>query len=96
MIEMLDRMVGDTLWRWTGIVGSIFGALFIAYMRDTRIGLWVYGKWDYVLDFIRDRYGWTWFNQDADAWRKVSPNIAKKIDQIEARVKELEKEIGRK
>ena len=79
-----------------GIVGSIFGALFIAYMRDTRIGLWVYGKWDYVLDFIRDRYGWTWFNQDADAWRKVSPNIAKKIDQIEARVKELEKEIGRK
>ena len=90
MWDIIDRMFGDTLWIWTGIVGSIFGALFIAYMRDTRIGLWVYGKWDFLLDFIRDRYGWTWFNQDADAWRKVNPNIAKKIDQLEARIKELE------
>jgi len=91
MVELLDRMFGDTLWIYTGIVGSIFGALFIAYMRDTRIGLWFYGKWDFVLDFVRDRYGWTWFDQDADAWRKVNPNIAKKIDEIETRVKELEK-----
>jgi hypothetical protein len=91
MVELLDRMFGDTLWIYTGIVGSIFGALFIAYMRDTRIGLWFYGKWDFVLDFVRDRYGWTWFNQNADAWRKVNPNIAKKIDEIETRVKELEK-----
>mgnify|MGYP001204658400 CR=1 FL=1 len=91
MVELLDRMFGDTLWIYTGIVGSIFGALFIAYMRDTRFGLWLYGKWDFVLDFVRDRYGWTWFDQDADAWRKVNPNIAKKIDEIETRVKELEK-----
>ena len=91
MLEMLDRMFGDMLWIYTGIAGSIFGALFIAYMRDTRIGLWFYGKWDSVLDFIRDRYGWTWFNQDADAWRKVSPNIAKKIDELETRIKQLEK-----
>jgi uncharacterized protein (DUF2164 family) len=91
MVELLDRMFGDTLWIYTGIVGSIFGALFIAYMRDTRIGLWFYGKWDFVLDFVRDRYGWTWFDQDVDAWRKVNPNIAKKIDEIETRVKELEK-----
>ena len=40
--------------------------------------------------YYSDRYGWTWFNQDADAWRKISPNIAKKIDQLEARIKELE------
>ena len=87
---MIDRMFGDTLWIWTGIVGSIFGALFIAYMRDTRIGLWVYGKWDFLLDFIRDRYGWTWFNQDTDAWKKVNPNIARKIGELETRIKELE------
>ena len=90
MWEMIDRMFGDTLWIWTGIVGSIFGALFIAYMRDTRVGLWVYGKWDFLLDFIRDRYGWTWFNQDDDARRKLNPNNARKIDELEARIKELE------
>ena len=35
MIDMLDRMFGDTLWIWTAIVGSIFGAMFVKYMRDT-------------------------------------------------------------
>ncbi len=90
MMELLDRMFGDTLWIYTAIVGSIFGALFVAYMRDTRIGLWVYGKWDFVLDYVRDRYGWTWFNQDTDAWRKVNPNIAGKIDELESRINELE------
>ena len=70
-------MASDRLWIYTAIAGSIFGALFIAYMRDTRIALWVFGKWDTLLDSIRDRYGWTWFNQDADAWKKINPNILK-------------------
>ena len=96
MWDMIDKMFGDTLWIWTGLVGSIFGALFIAYMRDTRIGLWIYGRWDFLLDFIRDRYGWTWLNQDEDAWRKVNPNIARKIDELEARIYYLEKELENK
>ena len=32
----------------------------------------------------------TWFNQDVDAWKKVNPNIAKKIDELEKRVREME------
>lgn len=83
-------MASDRLWIYTAIAGSIFGALFIAYMRDTRIALWVFGKWDTLLDSIRDRYGWTWFNQDLDAWKKVNPNIARKIDELEIRIKHLE------
>jgi hypothetical protein len=59
-------------------------------MRDTRIALWVFSKWDTLLDSIRDRYGWTWFNQDPDAWKKVNPNIARKIDELESRIKSLE------
>ncbi len=87
---MIERMAGDRLWIYTAIAGSIFSALFIAYMRDTRIALWLFGKWDWLLDSIRDRYGWTWFNQDPDAWRKVNPNIARKIDELESRLKEIE------
>ena len=92
MMDMLDRMFGDTLWIWTAIVGSVFGAMFVKYMRDTRIGLWLYGKWDFFLDYIRDRYGWTWFNQDVDAWKKINPNIARKIDDLEKRINKLENE----
>lgn len=90
MWEMIERMAGDRLWIYTAIAGSIFSALFIAYMRDTRIALWLFGKWDWLLDSIRDRYGWTWFNQDPDAWRKINPNIARKIDELESRLKEIE------
>ena len=39
--SMLSAMVSDRLWIWTAIAGSIFGALFIAYMRNTRIAVWV-------------------------------------------------------
>ena len=91
MWEMIERMVSDRLWIYTGIAGSIFGALFLAYMKDTRIGLWVYSKWDNLLDYIRDKFGWTWFDQPEDAWRKISPRIAKKIDELENRIKKLEK-----
>ena len=90
MIEMIERMASDRLWIYTAIAGSIFGALFIAYMRDTRIALWVFGKRDTFLDSIRDRYGWTWFNQDPDAWKKVNPNLARKINELEIRIKHLE------
>lgn len=89
---MIERMVSDRLWIYTAIMGSIFGALFIAYMRDTRIALWVYGKWDYLLDSIRDRLGWTWLNQDLDAWKKVNPNIARKIDELETRIRVIERD----
>ena len=38
--DMIERMATDRLWIYTGIAGSIFGALFIAWVTDTRIALW--------------------------------------------------------
>ena len=92
MLELLDRMFGDTLWIWTALVGSIFGAMSVKWLKDTRIGLWAYGKFDMTLDYLRDRWGWTFLNQDKDAWRKVNPNISNKIDELESRLAQLEKE----
>tara|TARA_B100000795_G_C22750232_1_gene419098 strand:+ start:1097 stop:1387 length:291 start_codon:yes stop_codon:yes gene_type:complete len=94
MWEMITNMATDRLWIWTALAGSIFGALFIAYMKDTRIALWVYGKWDTLLDYVRDKFGWTWFDHDPNAWRKVNPNISNKIDLLETRIKKLEKRDG--
>ena len=91
MWEMIERMTSDRLWIYTGIVGSIFGALFVAYLSTTRIGLWAYTKWDQLLDWVVLKTGWTWFEQPEDAWRKQSPKIAKKIDELEERLNKLEK-----
>ena len=91
MLEMIDRMFSDTLWIWTAIGGSIIGAVALAYLKDTRVGIWFYGKVDYYLDMLVERYGWTWLEQPEDAWRKKYPKITKKIDELEKRLEELEK-----
>jgi hypothetical protein len=91
MFEMIDRMFDDTLWIWTAIGGSIAGAIALAYLKETRIGIWFYGKVDNTMDWLVERYGWTWLEQPEDAWRKKYPKITQKIDDIERRLQELEK-----
>lgn len=90
MMDLIDKIFGDTLWIYTSILGALIGAAFLAYFKETNAGLWAYSKFDQALDFLRDRYGWTWFDQPEDAWRKQYPKITKKIDELESRIKELE------
>ena len=88
---MLERLFADTLWIYTSIAGAVLGAAFLAYFKETRAGLWAYAKLDHFLDYLIGRWGLTWLEQPEDAWRKKYPKITKKIDTIEARLKELEK-----
>jgi hypothetical protein len=90
MWEMVERMASDRLWIYTALAGSVFGAIFVAYMSTTRIGLWGYAKVDNAVDFLVERYGWTWLEQPKDAWRKKYPHVTKKIDELEARLLKLE------
>ena len=57
------------LWIYTSIAGALLGAACLAYIRETKIGLWGYKQFDRMLDWLRDRYGLTWFDQPEDAWR---------------------------
>ena len=91
ILEMIERMVSDRLWIYTGIAGSLFGAAFLAYFQGTRAGLWCYAKFDMILDYLVERWGWTWFKQPEDAWRKKYPYVTKKIDELERRLQEVEK-----
>ena len=86
-------MFEDTLWIYTSIAGALLGAVALAYIQDTRIGFWGYGKIDQFIDYLRDRYGWTWLNQDEDAWKKVNPKIAAKIEQLEEHLKNIEEKL---
>jgi hypothetical protein len=90
-MEMLSRMFDDTLWIYTAIAGSVAGAAFLAYFKETKAGLWAYAKLDLTLDYLIERLGWTWLEQPEDAWRKKYPKITKKIDTLEKRIEELEK-----
>jgi len=87
---MIDRIFGDTLWIYTAILGSLIGAAFLAYFKDTRAGLWAYAKLDQILDYLVNRWGLSWFEQPVDAWRTKYPHVTKKIDELEARIAKLE------
>lgn len=90
MWETITQMAGDRLWIYTAIAGSIIGAAFLAWFKDTRLALWAYSKFDAFLDFLAVRWGWTWFQEPDDIWRKRYPRITVKIDELEQRIKELE------
>ena len=95
-MEMIVRMLDDTLWIYTAIAGSLVGAAFLAYFKETKAGLWAYAKLDQFLDYLVDRWGLTWLEQPEDAWRKKYPKITNKIDQMEEKIKELENELAKK
>lgn len=87
---MIEELLSDKLWIYTSIIGALLGAAFLAYFKGTKAGVWAYVKFDQTLDFIRDRYGWSWFDQPEDAWKKVHPGIAKEIDEIKTRLAKIE------
>jgi len=86
-------MFEDTLWIYTSIAGAMLGAATLMYIKDTRVGLWGYAKIDSIVDYFRDKYGWTWLNQDPDAWKKVHPKIARELQELDVRVKDLESKV---
>jgi len=95
-MEVLSRMFGDTLWIYTAIAGSLVGAAFLAWFRNTPAALWLMSKFDKLLDYLVDRFGWDWLQDDPDAWRKRYPKVTSKIDSIEKRLEEIENGLGKK
>jgi hypothetical protein len=90
-MDLVSNLLNDTLWIYTSILGALFGAAFLAYFKNTRAGIWCYAKLDLTLDFLIERWGWTWLQEPPDVWRKKYPKITKKIDELEERINELAK-----
>ena len=90
MWEMIERLASDRLWIYTALAGSVFGAIFVAYMSTTRAGLWTYAQVDRFVDYLVARWGLTWLEQPEDAWRQKYPKITAKIDAIEQRLDKIE------
>ena len=89
-MDLLSRMLGDTLWIYTAVAGSVIGAAFLAWFRNTHAALWLMSKFDGLLDYLIDRFGWDWLQDDPEAWRKRYPKVTAKIDDLEARLAKLE------
>ena len=91
MWEIIQQMITDRLWIYTAIAGSVLGAGFLFWFRDTKLATWAVTKFDRFLEYLAIRWGWTWLQNDPNAWRVKYPKITAKIDEIESRLKELER-----
>ena len=93
---MIERMASDRLWIYTGIFGSLFGAAFLFWFKDTRMAFWAVSKFDNWMEALAKRYGQKWLQEPEDLWRKRYPRITKKIEKIESRLKNIEKDLKEK
>ena len=80
------------MWIWvvSNIAGSLLGAASAAWVKDTKLGVWGYSKFEDIADWAQERYGIDILDKEDIAWRTQYPNIAKKIDGLEKRLHRME------
>ena len=74
----------------SSIAGSIIGSAADSWFADTKLGVWFYKKVDNVSTWASKKLGLKVL-QDEQNWKTKYPNVSKKIDELEARINELEK-----
>ena len=80
------------MWFWvvSNIAGSLLGAASAAWIKDTKLGVWGYKKFESIANWAKDRYGIYILDKEDIAWRTKYPNVSKKIDELERRLHDLE------
>ena len=73
------------------ISSSIIGMAAESWFADTKLGVWFYKKVDNVSTWASKKLGLK-ILQDEQNWKAKYPNVAVKIEKLEARINELEKE----
>ncbi len=79
------------MWFWlvSTIAGSILGNAADNWFADTKFGIWFYKKVDDVSTWASKKLGLKVL-QDEKNWKTKYPNVSLKIDELEARIKQLE------
>ena len=75
----------------SSIAGSILGNAADSWFADTKLGVWVYKKVDDVATWASNKLGLKVL-KDENNWRVKYPNVAKKLEELEARISNIEKE----
>jgi len=74
----------------SSIASSIIGNATNSWFSETKMGKWFYRKVNDVASWASRKLGLKVLANEAD-WKKNYPNVALKIDNLEARIKQLEK-----
>ena len=75
----------------SSIAGSILGNAADSWFADTKLGIWTYNKVDDVSTWASKKLGLK-ILKDENNWKTKYPNVAMKIEKLEAKIEKLEKE----
>ena len=75
----------------SNIAGSILGSAANSWFADTKLGIWFYKKVDNVSTWASKKLGLK-ILKDENNWKTKYPNVAAKVETLEARIMKLEKE----
>ena len=78
------------LWLISSIAGSILGSAADSWFADTKAGIWFYKKVDQISGWAARKLNIKILAEE-DAWKKKYPNVAKKMDDLDNRLSELER-----
>jgi hypothetical protein len=90
---LLFTMGWGVMWFFliSSIGGSILGSAADSWFADTKLGIWTYKKVDDVSTWASKKLGLK-ILKDENNWKTKYPNVAMKIEELEAKVEKLEKE----
>ena len=75
----------------SNIAGAILGSAANSWFADTKLGIWFYDKVDNVSTWASKKLGLK-ILKDENNWKTKYPNVAMKIEELEAKIEKLEKE----
>jgi len=80
------------MWFWaiSAIAGSILGSATDSWFRDTKLGVWFYAKVDSLYTWAAGKYGIKLITDEEKRMAKY-PELAKRLDSIETRLRLLER-----
>jgi hypothetical protein len=80
------------MWLWviSAIAGSVLGNAADSWFAETKLGIWFYRKVDQVSSWTARKLNIKILAEE-ESWKKKHPNVAKKISDLENKVKYLEK-----
>ena len=75
----------------SAIASGIIGNAANNWFADTKLGIWTYKKVDDVSTWASKKLGLK-ILKDENNWKTKYPNVAMKIEELEAKIEKLEKE----
>ena len=75
----------------SSIAGAILGNAADSWFADTKLGIWFYKKVDDASTWASKKLGLK-ILKDENNWKTKYPNVAMKIEELEAKIEKLEKE----